>query len=100
TMAPRPKSPYAAQKLMGEYYANVFNSCFGLDTVALRFFNVYGERQDPSSQYSGVISRFMSALVDRRAPTIFGDGEQSRDFTYVEDVVSLVIKAGEAHGVD
>src|SRR5205823_6029348 len=70
------------------------------DTVALRFFNVYGERQDPSSQYSGVISRFMSALVDRRAPTIFGDGEQSRDFTYVEDVVSLVIKAGEAPGVD
>lgn len=99
TMAPLPKSPYAAQKLMGEYYAGVFSSCFGLDAVSLRFFNVYGERQDPSSPYSGVISLFMTALLDRRAPTIFGDGEQSRDFTYVEDVVSLVLKAAAAPGV-
>jgi nucleoside-diphosphate-sugar epimerase len=99
TMAPRPKSPYAAQKLMGEYYATVFSSCFGLDAVSLRFFNVYGERQDPSSPYSGVISLFMTALLDRMPPTIFGDGEQSRDFTYVEDVVALLLKAASAHGV-
>lgn len=99
SMSPRPKSPYAAQKLMGEYYASVFSDCFGLDTVSLRFFNVYGERQDPSSPYSGVISLFMTALLDRRPPTIFGDGEQSRDFTYVEDVVSLLMKAGNAQGV-
>jgi len=99
TMAPRPKSPYAAQKLMGEQYASVFSSCFGLDAVSLRFFNVYGERQDPSSPYSGIISLFMTALLDQKPPTIFGDGEQSRDFTYVEDVVSLMLKAAEAHGV-
>jgi nucleoside-diphosphate-sugar epimerase len=96
TMLASPKSPYAAQKLMGEYYGSVFSSCFKLDTVSLRFFNVYGERQDPTSPYSGVISLFMTALLDRRSPTIFGDGEQSRDFTYVQDVVALVIKAGEA----
>jgi nucleoside-diphosphate-sugar epimerase len=96
TMPANPKSPYAAQKLMGEYYGSVFSSCFNLDTVSLRFFNVYGERQDPSSPYSGVISVFMSALLDRRSPTIFGDGEQSRDFTYVQDVVALVVKAAEA----
>ncbi len=99
TMAPRPKSPYATQKLMGEYYGCVFNTCFGLDTVSLRFFNVYGERQDPTSPYSGIISLFMTALLERRAPTIFGDGEQSRDFTYVEDVVALIMKAADAHGV-
>jgi nucleoside-diphosphate-sugar epimerase len=96
TMRVSPKSPYAVQKLMGEYYGSVFSSCFGLDTVSLRFFNVYGERQDPSSPYSGVISVFMTALLDRRSPTIFGDGEQSRDFTYVQDVVALVMKAAEA----
>jgi UDP-glucose 4-epimerase len=96
TMPANPKSPYAAQKLMGEYYGSVFSSCFNLDTVSLRFFNVYGERQDPSSPYSGVISVFMSALLDGRSPTIFGDGEQSRDFTYVQDVVALVMKAAEA----
>jgi len=74
-----PKSPYAVQKLMGEYYAGVFHSCFALETVSLRFFNVYGERQDPSSPYSGVLSVFMRALIERRSPTIFGDGEQTRD---------------------
>jgi UDP-glucose 4-epimerase len=99
SMAPRPKSPYAVQKLVGEYYAAVFASCFQLETVSLRFFNVYGPRQDPSSQYSGVISRFMSALIQREPPTIFGDGEQSRDFTYVEDVTELVWKAAFAPGV-
>jgi len=96
TMQANPKSPYAAQKLMGEYYMSVWTSCFGLDTVSLRYFNVYGPRQDPSSPYSGVLSLFMKAIIERRAPTIFGDGEQSRDFTYVEDVVALNIKASQA----
>ena len=89
SMPPRPQSPYAVQKLAGEYYSSVFHSCFGLDTVALRFFNVYGERQDPSSPYSGVLSLFFKALIERRSPIIFGDGEQRRDFTYVEDVAAL-----------
>jgi nucleoside-diphosphate-sugar epimerase len=96
TMIPRPKSPYAVQKLVGEYYASVFHSCFGLETVALRFFNVYGPRQDPTSPYSGVLSLFMKHLLARTAPTIFGDGEQSRDFTYVEDVAGLCIRASRA----
>jgi nucleoside-diphosphate-sugar epimerase len=99
TMVARPKSPYAVQKLVGEYYASVFHSCFGLETVALRFFNVYGPRQDPSSPYSGVLSLFMKHLLARSAPTIFGDGEQSRDFTYVEDVAALCLKASRAPGV-
>jgi nucleoside-diphosphate-sugar epimerase len=96
TMLPRPKSPYAVQKLVGEYYGRAFYECFGLETVSLRFFNVYGERQDPSSPYSGILSLFMTALIDRRPPTIFGDGEQSRDFTYVEDVAGLCIRAANA----
>jgi UDP-glucose 4-epimerase len=96
SMAPNPKSPYAAQKLMGEYYASVFHSCFGLETVSLRFFNVYGPRQDPSSPYSGVLSLFNKCLLENRPPTIFGDGEQSRDFTYVEDVAGLCLKAAKA----
>ena len=96
TMSPSPKSPYAAQKLLGEHYMSVWASCFGLETVSLRYFNVYGPRQDPSSPYSGVLSLFMSAILNREAPTIFGDGEQSRDFTFVEDVVALNIKAAEA----
>lgn len=98
TMVSRPKSPYAVQKLVGEYYAAVFHSCFNLETVALRFFNVYGPRQDPSSQYSGVLSLFMKNLIARTPPTIFGDGEQSRDFTYVEDVAELCLKAAHAPG--
>jgi nucleoside-diphosphate-sugar epimerase len=98
TMVPRPKSPYALQKLTGEYYASVFHGCFGLETVSLRFFNVYGPRQDPSSPYSGVLSLFMKHLLARTPPTIFGDGEQSRDFTYVEDVAELCWKASHAPG--
>jgi len=77
----------------------VFASCFGLETVSLRYFNVYGPRQDPSSPYSGVLSIFMTSVLDRQPPTIFGDGEQSRDFTYVEDVVALNLKAARAQGV-
>ncbi len=99
TMTPMPKSPYAAQKLLGEYYASVFYSCYGLETVSLRFFNVYGPRQDPTSPYSGVLSLFMKHLLARTSPTIFGDGEQSRDFTYVEDVAELCWKASQASGV-
>jgi len=99
TMLPNPKSPYAAQKLMGEYYCFTFSSCYGLDATSLRFFNVYGPRQDPSSPYSGVISVFMTCLLQGTSPTIHGDGEQTRDFTYIEDVVDLVIKASKAPGV-
>jgi nucleoside-diphosphate-sugar epimerase len=98
-MMPRPKSPYALQKLVGEYYCNVFTAVYGLETVALRYFNVYGPRQDPSSAYSGVLSLFMKAVIERRTPTIFGDGEQSRDFTYVEDVAELNLKAACAANV-
>lgn len=96
TMKPLPKSPYAAQKLMGEYYLSAWHNCYGLETVSLRYFNVFGPRQDPGSAYSGVLSLFMTAILDRRAPTIFGDGEHSRDFTFVEDVVALNILASEA----
>ncbi len=99
TMLPKPISPYAVQKLLGEYYASVFHSCFGLETVSLRFFNVFGPRQDPTSPYSGVLSIFMRCLIETRPPTIHGDGEQSRDFTYVEDVAELVIKAATAPNV-
>ncbi len=99
TMTPKPKSPYALQKLVGEYYAAIFSECFGLETVSLRFFNVFGPRQDPTSVYSGVLSVFLNCLIDRRRPTIYGDGEQSRDFTYVEDVVQLLLKASTASGV-
>lgn len=99
TMLPQPKSPYALQKLAGEYYARIFASTFGVETVSLRYFNVFGPRQDPSSQYSGVLSLFIKAVVERHSPTIFGDGGQSRDFTYVEDVVDLNLKAARAPGV-
>jgi len=99
SMQANPKSPYAAQKLLGEYYCSSFAECYGLDATALRFFNVYGPRQDPSSPYSGVLSIFIRSLLERTSPTIFGDGEQTRDFTYVEDVVELMLKASTAPGV-
>ena len=86
-MTPKPASPYAVHKLSGEHYARVYSELFGLETVSLRFFNVYGPRQDPSSPYSGVISIFMTKAVSNQAPVIFGDGKQSRDFIYVKDVV-------------
>jgi UDP-glucose 4-epimerase len=99
SMTPNPKSPYALQKLVGEYYCGVFAGVWGLETVALRYFNVYGPRQDPSSPYSGVLSIFMRCALERRAPTIFGDGETSRDFTFVEDVAELNLKAATAKNV-
>ncbi len=95
TMLPEPLSPYAVAKLVGEYYAQVFTRVYGLETISLRYFNVFGPRQDPSSQYSGVISRFISALLNQENPVIYGDGEQSRDFTYVADVVEANLKAAE-----
>jgi UDP-N-acetylglucosamine/UDP-N-acetyl-alpha-D-glucosaminouronate 4-epimerase len=99
SMTPRPKSPYALQKLIGEYYGSIFSGVYGLETVSLRYFNVYGPRQDPSSAYSGVLSLFMTSVLDRKVPKIFGDGEQSRDFTFVEDVAELNLKAARAKGV-
>ncbi|MEP6925653.1 MAG: SDR family oxidoreductase [Pyrinomonadaceae bacterium] len=93
TMRPDPLSPYAAAKLVGEYYCQVFNRVYGLETIALRYFNVFGPRQDPSSQYSGVISRFVDALMTDKTPIIYGDGEQSRDFTFIANVVNANIKA-------
>ncbi len=98
-MPTAPLSPYALQKLVGEWYMQMFTALYGLETVSIRYFNVFGPRQDPSSPYSGVISLFTRALVEGRAPTIYGDGDQTRDFTYVANVVDGVLKACEAPGV-
>ena len=92
-MLPDPLSPYAVAKLVGEYYCQVFTKVYGLETVSLRYFNVFGPRQDPGSQYSGVVSRFISALLSKERPVIFGDGEQSRDFTFIDNVVDANLKA-------
>ena len=97
-MRPAPLSPYAVGKLVGEYYGQVFTNVYGLETVSLRYFNVFGPRQDPGSQYSGVISRFMSALVNGEQPIIYGDGGQSRDFTFVSNVVDANMRAAESAG--
>jgi nucleoside-diphosphate-sugar epimerase len=93
TMATAPLSPYALQKLVAEQYCQMFTRLYGLETVTIRYFNVFGPRQDPSSPYSGVISLFISALCDARQPTIYGDGEHTRDFTYVANVVDGVLRA-------
>lgn len=95
TMIPQPLSPYAAAKLMGEYYCQVFSRVYNLETICLRYFNVFGPRQNPSSMYSGVISRFIDALMKNKTPVIYGDGEQSRDFTYIDNVVNANIKASQ-----
>lgn len=95
TMLPEPLSPYAVAKLVGEHYCQVFTRVYGLETVSLRYFNVFGPRQDPSSTYSGVVSRFISDLLGGKRPVIYGDGEQSRDFTYIENVVDANLKAAE-----
>ena len=94
-MLPDPLSPYAVAKLVGEYYCQVFTRVYNLETLSLRYFNVFGPRQDPSSQYSGVISRFISALLKGERPVIYGDGEHSRDFTYIDNVVEANLKAAE-----
>ena len=95
TMSPDPLSPYAAAKLMCEYYCKVFSSVYQLETFSLRYFNVFGPRQNPSSMYSGVISRFVDALMKDTPPIIYGDGETSRDFTYIANVVDANIKAAQ-----
>lgn len=92
-MFPTPQSPYAVSKLSGEYYCKVFYKVYGLETVSLRYFNVYGKRQDPLSQYAAVMPKFITALLTGESPTIFGDGEQSRDFTFVDDCNQANIKA-------
>lgn len=96
TMPSDPLSPYALQKLMAEDYCRLFTRLYGLETVTTRYFNVFGPRQDPSSPYSGVISLFIRALCEGRRPTIFGNGEQTRDFTFVANVVDGVLRASEA----
>ncbi len=95
-MPTNPLSPYALQKVVGEQYLQMFTKLYGLDTVSIRYFNVFGPRQDPSSPYSGVISVFATALLENRPPRIYGDGEQTRDFTYVANVVDGVLRACEA----
>lgn len=95
-MPPNPLSPYALQKLVGEQYAQLFTRLYDFETVTIRYFNVFGPRQDPSSPYSGVISIFATALLANRSPVIYGDGEQTRDFTYVANVVDGVLRAVDA----
>ena len=95
-MPTNPLSPYALQKVIGEDYLRLFTRLYGLETVSIRYFNVFGPRQDPSSPYSGVISVFATALLENRPPTIFGDGNQTRDFTYVANVVDGVLRACDA----
>ena len=98
TMPTVPISPYGVAKLAGELYARVFHRCYGMETVALRYFNVFGPRQDPASSYAGVTPIFVRELLAGRTPTIFGDGEQTRDFTYVTNVVQANLKAATAPG--
>src|SRR2546423_5203724 len=92
-MRTNPLSPYALQKLVAEQYCQMFTQLYGFETVTIRYFNVFGPRQDPGSPYSGVISLFATALLEGRQPTIYGDGEQTRDFTYVANVVDGVLRA-------
>jgi UDP-glucose 4-epimerase len=96
TMPPSPLSPYAVGKLTGEYYAKVFYEVYGLETISLRYFNVFGPYQDPTSQYAAAIPAFVTTILKDKPPTIYGDGEQSRDFTYVDNVVEANLLAGRA----
>ena len=96
TMPPQPLSPYAITKLVGEEYCRIFTELYGLGTVALRYFNVFGKRQDPFSTYAAVIPKFVSAILKGERPEIYGDGEQTRDFTYIDDVVQVNLRACDA----
>jgi UDP-glucose 4-epimerase len=98
TLTPNPLSPYALAKLAGEYYCQIFTRIYGLETVALRYFNIFGPRQNPDSPYTGVLSKFVAVYQRGDTPVIFGDGEQSRDFTYVDNVVDATLKACTAPG--
>ena len=98
TMQPDPISPYGVTKFVGELYAQVFGRVYGLENACLRYFNVFGPRQDPTSQYSGVLSRFMLAIIKGEPPTIYGDGEQTRDFTYIDNIVDVTLRACEGQG--
>jgi UDP-glucose 4-epimerase len=98
-IAPQPLSPYALSKLAGEHYIAVFNQVYGFEAVGLRYFNIFGSRQDPESQYAAVIPRFIMSLLEGKPPVIYGDGLQSRDFTHVENVVEANLLASEAEGV-
>lgn len=99
TMIPKPLSPYASSKLAAEHYCQIFANIYGLETVTLRYFNVFGPRQDAQSEYSAVIPKFVSALQENKKPVIFGDGEQTRDFNYITNVVDANMLASEANGV-
>jgi UDP-N-acetylglucosamine 4-epimerase len=98
TMPSQPISPYGVTKYVGELYAQVFGRVYALENASVRYFNVFGPRQDPTSQYSGVLSRFMLAVIEGQQPVIYGDGEQSRDFTFIENVVDVTLRACEASG--
>ena len=98
SMPSAPISPYGVTKLAGELYAQVFGRAYGLENTSLRYFNVFGPRQDPTSQYSGVLSRFMLAVIRGESPVVYGDGEQSRDFTFIANVVDVTLRACEAPG--
>ncbi|UCE75484.1 MAG: SDR family oxidoreductase [Methanomassiliicoccales archaeon] len=100
TMLPNPLSPYAVSKLIGEYYCNVFSSVYGLPTVSVRYFNVYGPKQNPKGEYAAVIPKFIHRIMNNSPPIIYGDGEQTRDFTYVKDTVRGTILASETEGVN
>ena len=95
-MMPMPLSPYAAAKIVGEYYCSVFYKVFGLETISLRYFNVFGPQQDPASQYAAAIPAFVTAILKDEPPTVYGDGEQSRDFTYIDNVVQANLLAARA----
>ncbi|MGZ8473039.1 MAG: SDR family oxidoreductase [Candidatus Deferrimicrobiaceae bacterium] len=96
SMTPNPKSPYAAQKLAGEQYMRIFHEVYGLETVSLRYFNVFGPNQDPASMYAAVVPRFITSVLSGTPPTIYGDGLQTRDFTYIDNVVQANLRACEA----
>lgn len=98
-MPPRPKSPYGVAKLAGEYYAQAFHEVYGLETVSLRYFNVFGPRQDPNSHYAAVIPKFITMILDKQNPTIYGDGAHSRDFTYIDNVIHGNLLAAKVPGV-
>ncbi len=97
-MIPNPISPYAVAKLASEYYMTSFYRCYGLETVSLRYFNIFGPRQDPTSQYSGVLAKFIRQMLSGESPTILGDGKQSRDFTFIENAVNANLLACKASG--